>query len=98
MSTTVFHCSKERSSRLTPGAPTDGDGVLRGCAGRGDGLLERLLAPPGECDAITFVQQRGRNALADAGAGARDDGGLVVCAHDCLAPLGIEMPAWKPAA
>src|SRR5213080_2020154 len=22
MSTTVFHCSKERSSRLTPGAPT----------------------------------------------------------------------------
>jgi hypothetical protein len=47
----------------------------------GDGPLQRLLAPPCERDAITLGQQRGCRGLADTGAGACDDGRLVVCAH-----------------
>ncbi len=60
----------------------DGErGALRG-ARFGDRLLERLAAPTGEGDAIAFVQQRDGRGLADAGAGAGDDGDFRGSAHE----------------
>ena len=43
--------------------------------------VERVRAPPGERDRVAVLQQRERDRLADAAAGAGDDGDLALRAH-----------------
>ena len=50
-------------------------------AGVPDGLLQQFLAATCKRDAIAVFQQRERRSLADAGAGAGDDGDPVVRVH-----------------
>ena len=55
-------------------------------AGFRDRLLERLAPPSGQGDAIAVLQQRDRDGLADAGAGAGDDGDFRRGSHGCEGP------------
>ena len=56
----------------------------RACARVLHGLLQRILAPSRERDAVPVLQERERYALADAAACARNDGYLVLRAHTLL--------------
>ncbi len=113
MSTTFFHCSNVRSSRLIPGAPTPallnstsrrpyaslvranrlptarGSATSVGTAnaeslGRSrfrDRPFQWLAAASGQDDAVAVFQECQGDGLADAGAGAGDDGDFGGRAH-----------------
>ena len=57
-----------------------------GGAGFGDRLLQRLAAASGEDDAVAVLEKCEGDGLADAGAGAGDDGDFGGRAHGCDGP------------